>query len=74
MSDVRSRLGDVAQPSWLWGQRASCPLIATAWELGKTLGSPRRLESLGLQNPPCEGLAGARPSNHFGDRLDPVDA
>jgi hypothetical protein len=56
MSDVRSRLGDVAQPSWLWGQRASCPLIATAWELGKTLGSPRRLESLGYKTRRAKGL------------------
>jgi hypothetical protein len=40
MSDVRSCLGDVAQPSWLWVQRASCPLI----QPGTMPGSPRRLE------------------------------
>ncbi len=51
MSDVRSRRGDVAQSSWLWGQRASCPLIATAWQPGTKLGSPRRLETCPT-NPP----------------------
>ena len=30
----------VAQPSGLWGQRASCPLIATAWQPGKMPGAP----------------------------------
>ena len=43
MSDIRSRLSDVAQPSWLWGQRASCPLITTAWRPGKMPGRPSRL-------------------------------
>jgi hypothetical protein len=65
MSDVRSRLDDVAQPSWFWGQRASCPLIATAWQPGTGLVALARSSPL-LQNPPCKRLAGARPANDVG--------
>jgi hypothetical protein len=60
MSDVRSRLGDVAQPSWRWGQRAFCPLVPTAGNRA------RCLVALAGSNPLRKRVAGARPSNDLG--------
>ena len=57
----------VAQPSWLWGQRASCPLLARRELEGRAPASPQwyeRRASAALQSQ--ESL---RPSREYGLKI-----